>query len=383
MGRALSSRERMLAAIECREPDHVPCCFSAFSILSARCAGRREFVEKQLEMGLDAVVTVHTPGPRMDPGVQVREWRDDSGPGPYPMLHKEYDTPAGTLHTSVRMTEDWPHGEHIPLFDDFSIARATRHLVTAGDNLDALRYVLGPPAEQAPARLRDDCAAAKALAAEHGLMTVVNYGMVGDVACWLAGMEPFIMMIADAPEFVHRFIGVIEEWNDRVTGAVLAEGVDLFIRRAWYENADTWSPRAYREFILPGLRRDVKRAHAAGAKYGYLMSCASMPLMDMIVDAGVDVLLGVDPAQDRTMDLAELKRKASGRMGLWGGVCGYLTVECGTPDEIRKQVRDAISTLGPDGFILAPVTNVREDNDRVWVNLNTLIATWMEERGGA
>lgn len=384
MDHAPSSRARMLAALECREPDHVPCCFSAFSILSARCADRREFVERQIEMGLDAVVVVSTPSPRTDPAVRVREWREDAGAGPYPVLHKEYDTSAGVLHTSVRATQDWPWGTHIPLFDDFAIARAGKHLITAGDSLDALRYLLCPPDEEDLAALRDDCSAAKALAAENDLLTVANYGMVGDVACWLAGIEPFVILTVDSPQFVHRFLGVIEEWNDAVMDAVLQQGVDLFVRRAWYENADVWTPSTYREFILPGLRRDVERAHRAGAKFGYLMSCSSLPLVDMIIGAGVDVLLGIDPAQDRTMDLAALKRKAAGRLCLWGGVCGYLTMECGTPDDIRKQVRDAISILGPGGgFILAPVTNVREDNECVWTNLCAMLEAWREERGDA
>jgi uroporphyrinogen decarboxylase len=208
------------------------------------------------------------------------------------------------------------------------------------------------------------------------------YGMVGDVACWLAGIEPLTMLAADDPSFVHQFIGIIEEWNTRQMAAMLGQGVDLIVRRAWYENADVWSPARYREFLLPGLRRDVAQAHAAGAKFGYLVSCASLPLVDMMLEAGVDVLLGVDPAQDRSMDLAVLKRKAAGRMCLWGGVCGYLTVECGTPVEIRQQVREAVSALAPGGgFILSPVTNVREDTPRVWANLEALIATWREVRG--
>jgi hypothetical protein len=380
MGDTLSSRDRLTAAFECREPDHVPCCFSACSILEAKCADRRQYVERQLEMGLDAVVTVHTPSPLMDPAVRTREWREDAS-GQYPILHKEYDTPDGVLHTTVRETADWPWGVRIPLFDDHAISRGVKHLITAGDSLDALRHLLRPPDAAALARVRNDCSTAKALATEHDLQTVANYSMVGDAACWLAGMEPLIMMTADAPEFVHRFIGVIEEWNAAAVDAVLRQGVDLMVRRAWYENTEVWSPSGYREFILPGLRRDVERAHAAGSKFGYLMSSASMPLLDMIIDAGADVLLGIDPAQDRTMDLAELKRKAAGRLCLWGGVCGYLTMECGTPEDIRRQVREAISTLAPGGgFILAPVTNIREDHKRVWTNLRAMLAAWRELR---
>jgi uroporphyrinogen decarboxylase len=102
-----------------------------------------------------------------------------------------------------------------------------------------------------------------------------------------------------------------------------------------------------------------------------------MPLVDMMIEAGVDVLIGIDPAQDRTMDMRALKPKTVGRMCLWGGVCGYLTVECGTSAEITEQVRQSIASLAPGGgFILSPVTNVRADTERAWQNVKTLIETW-------
>jgi len=378
----LSSRARLLAALECREPDYLPCCFSAFSALYQHCADEREFLDKQLAMGLDAVVHVPSPPVRHAPEVRVVETCEEEEGEPYPVLRKEYRTPAGTLRAEVAKTPDWPSGDHIPLFDDFMIPRARKLLITRGDPLEALPYVLGRPTSEDVSRLEERYRAAKALAAERDLLTMASYGMVGDVACWLAGIEPLTMLALDEPDFVHRFIAIIEEWNTRQVEVVLQQGVDLIVRRAWYEHADVWSPRLYKEFLLPGLQRDVAQAHAAGAKFGYLMSCASLPLVDMMLEAGVDVLLGVDPAQDRTMDLASLKRKAAGRMCLWGGVCGYLTVERGTTEEIRQQVRQAISTLAPGGgFILSPVTNVREDNPRVWANLNALIDEWARARG--
>lgn len=370
-----SSRERMLAALECREPDHAPCCFSAFSALRERCADDREFLERQLAMGLDAVVQTPSLPVRHDASVETREWVEHDAL-PYPLLHKEYATPAGVLHTSVSRSEDWPHGDHVPFFDDFLIPRSEEFLVTPHDDLDALGYLLTEPSGEDAERFGSRFAEARALADELGLLTMYCYGMVGDVACWLGGMQGLMMLAADEPGFVRDFLGLIERWNARRMDVALAEKPDLFVRRAWYEHADIWSPRRFEEFLLPGLRADVERAHAAGVKFGYLMSCSSLPLVDMMVDAGVDVLLGIDPAQDRTMDLAALKAKAAGRMALWGGVCGYLTIECGTTGAVRRQVREAMDVLGPDGFILAPVTNIRGDSERVWANIDAMVDEW-------
>jgi len=373
----LSSRDRMLAALECREADYVPCCFSAFQSLREQCSDQAEFLDRQLEMGLDAIVTVSAVPLRHDSRVRIREWREDVPSEIHPLLHKEYETPAGTLHTTVKKSQDWPWGDHVPFIDDFLIPRSRKFLITPDDSLDALRYLLPSPTDEDITRFRENARRSRSLAAERDLLTAGLYSTVGDMICWLSGMEELILLAVDNPDFVQELLNIIEDWNRRCVELMLDEGVDLLIRRAWYENADVWAPWQYQRFILPTLQRDVKMVHQANAKFGYLMSCASTPLLDMMMDAGVDVLLGIDPAQDRTMDMQMLKQKTFGRMCLWGGVCGYLTVECGTAADIKEQVRQAMSILAPGGgFILAPVTNVRGDTERAWKNVDTLIETW-------
>jgi len=265
----------------------------------------------------------------------------------------------------------------VPFLSDFIIVRATRHLITPDDSLDALRYLLAAPTEEEAEAYAADAGKARALAAERGLATMAGVAMQGDMACWLSGIQDLMMMCMDAPDFVHEYFAIIEDWNRKRMDVILGQQPDVFIRRGWYENADFWSPALYREFMFPILKRDAEQVHAAGAKLGYIVSCSSMPLLDMFMEAGVDVLLGIDPAQDRMLDLPLMKRKTQGRMALWGGVCGYLTVECGTPDEIREEVRQAVDVLAPGGgFILAPVTNVRADTERAWRNVEAMIDEW-------
>jgi len=367
----------MLATLVCREADYTPCCFSAFQSLRQQCTDQAEFLDRQLEMGLDVTVIISAVPFRHDSRIRIREWREDLAGKPYPSLHKEYETPAGTLRTTVKQSDDWPWGDHVPFMDDFLIPRSQKFLITPDDSLDALGYLLPPPTDKDIATFQENTRRAKTLAAERDLLTVGHYGMVGDLACWLCGIQELIMLTVDNHDFVQQLLTVIENWNRQRMELMLEEGVDLFVRRAWYENADIWSPSQYRRFIFPSLCRDAEMVHQAGAKFGYLMSCTSLPLVDMMIDAGVDVLIGIDPAQDRTMDMRILKQKTSGKMCLWGGVCGYLTVECGTPADIAEQVRQSIAILAPGGgFILSPVTNVRADTERAWKNVKTLIETW-------
>ena len=109
MPATMTSRERMLAAIENRDVDYVPCSFMIFAALRSRCESDEQFVRAQVEMGLDPVVPIATwastrgrehrdlPGipMRYPPEVEVRQWREERDDGP-DILHKEYVTPDGT-----------------------------------------------------------------------------------------------------------------------------------------------------------------------------------------------------------------------------------------------------------------------------------------------
>jgi uroporphyrinogen decarboxylase len=99
-----------------------------------------------------------------------------------------------------------------------------------------------------------------------------------------------------------------------------------------------------------------------------------MPLLEQIAEAGVDVVIGVDPSR---WDLVAAKAKLGGKVCMWGGVNGHMTVEQGVPNDVRTEVRQAIEILAPGGgFILSPVDNVREYNPKAQDNVNALIDEW-------
>ena len=55
---------------------------------------------------------------------------------------------------------------------------------------------------------------------------------------------------------------------------------------------------------------------------------------------------------------------------------GFITIETGDQASIEKGVIEALDTLGPDGYILSPVDNVRDPSDQVWENVLVFINTW-------
>ncbi len=395
MGKNLSSRERMMAAIECQEPDYVPLCFMIFSALRSKCKDKYELVDKQLELGLDAVVDLPIAPPptqsehtdlyglpvRFDPRVKVKEWREDSADSRYPLLHKEYATPSGILKTVVSKAEDWPHGDHVPFVDDYLIPRSKEFLITDRSDLEHLEYLLVPPSQEEISEFRETSRRAKDFAADRGVLVTGGWGVGMDAACWLCGIEDLIFAAVYNPEFVQEIAQLIARWNQARMQVFLDVGVDLFVRRGWYESADFWPPDLYRQFILPYLQEEVQMAHEAGAKFGYIMTTSTMPLLDILLESDIDVLIGIDPVQGRDTDLAEIKRKLGGKVCLWGGMNGFVTVEMGDREEIESAVETAISTLAPGGgFILSPVDNIRDTSQDVWENVLIMIETWRQQR---
>jgi len=380
---ALTSKERLLLTMEHKQTDYVPCCFMMFHGLRDRFPGdQKRFVEEQLALGLDAVVELPELPITFHPEVSTKTWVENNVPGEScPLLHKEYYTPAGTLHTVVRKTDDWPHGDRVEFYDDYNVPRSRKFHVNEKADLKALRYLLMPPTTEQIKAYREQCAQIKEFAGQKGLMVRGVRGVLIDAAIRFAGAEDLIYAAIDDPEYLEEYLEIIWNWNMLRMEIVLDEKPDFFLRRAWYENMSFWSKDMFRRFMKQYLVKEVKWAHDMGAKFGYINTCAYMNLIDDFQDIGFDVLIGVDPVEDKQLDMAELKRRMHKKIALWGGCNGFITVEQGTREEIREETFKAMDVLAPGGgFILTPVDNVRDTSDKAIENAKILIEAWKERK---
>lgn len=396
----MNSRERMQAALEYRDLDYVPCCFMLFTNLWNRCQGDRDFVLRQMEMGLDPLVHVghlnhelhHYGG--LHPSVTVKEWMEEEDG--IKVFCRRLDTPAGPLTGRVRQFEGWPTEGDFPLMKDWIVPRAKEVLVKPEQDLEKLRYLFGPIRDEDVARLRQDAAAAASLASQHGLFQVGGWkgypsatlqsdpGVMGcDAMAWLSGYEQIMELSLLEPELIREYARIIHEWNlQQIEVYLEVTQADLIIRRAWYETTEFWTPAAYRRIIAPFLKKEVDLVHQAGKKYGYIITSAFAPILDDILATGIDVLIGLDPEEGKGTDLAAIKAKfRHHRRAIWGGVSGAITVEMGTASQTEAAVQHALATLGGDGgLILSPVDNVRQDTPRAWDNTRTFIEAWRKCR---
>jgi len=395
MSKTLNSRERLLRALRHEPPDYVPCAFMSFTAMRGRCQNAYELVEQELALGLDSWLFIpsswrgqRTLHPdlrglpvRIPPSTKTLLWMENLPGEQFPVLHKEYHTPAGVLTTLVRKTTDWHHGNFVPFFDDYQIPRAIKPLIVTAEVVAVLRTMLQAPSEADIAAFHAEVGRARAFCAQKGVLLAGGWGVGADLAAWLCGLQNLMLLAMDQPQLLEELLALIAAWNEARMRVVLEAGVDLYIRRGWYEGADFWSPRLYRRFLLTQIQREAALAHEYGALFGYNMTTGALPMLGNILESGVDVILGVDPLQHGERPLETMRDKLGGRVCLWGGVNGAITVEEGTEDDVRAAVIQALETMrGVNGFILSPVDNTTEITLNAWHNVDVLVQTWQERR---
>ncbi len=397
----MNSKERMLAAINCEDTDHIPCSFMLFHNMRNRSADETEFVEKQLELGLDACVHVGRLKHSFHPEVNYNEWVETDAAGK--VFCRRLDTPAGPLTGRVRQRNGWPQEGNFPIFNDWIVGRAEEILVKPEEDLEKLKYLFGPFTDEAIGELQERAARAKALADKHALLQVGGWtsftdhsmdveqrgnadgGVMGaDAMAWLSGYEEVMILSLTNPDIIRQYAQIIHEWNLKQIEIYLdVTDADIIWRRAWYETTEFWTPNAYRDILLPPLKKEVELVHQAGRKYGYIITSAFLPVLDCILESDIDVLIGLDPEEGKGTDLNLVKDAfLAQKKAIWGGVSGAITVELGTPAQTEEAVQHAIEVLGEgSGFILSPVDNVREDTENAWQNTHAFINAWKKYRG--
>jgi hypothetical protein len=343
-----------------------------------------ERVRRWASLGLDDVIEVSPPW-GMHPDVRIRDWQEPPEASErYGRICREYATPAGTLLHVVRRTDEevepgWViQSDRVALFEDLNIPRGVRHAVVGPEDLPKLRYLLQDPSPRQLAEYRERIAKVRRFAEGQGVM-VFGWSAFGmDAITWLCGVERTVMAAMTEPEFFQELVDVVYDFDRRRTEMMLeVGGVDVVLQRGWYSSADFWSPSLFQRFLTPGIKRLAATVHQAGAIFAYVMTTGAMAMADQLLDASVDLLLYVDPTQEKT-SLTALKNKFRGRLAVAGGISSAITLYGGTRQEIRQAVHKAVQELGPSGFILAPVSSLTPDIP--WLNVEAMIEAWREVR---
>ena len=150
-------------------------------------------------------------------------------------------------------------------------------------------------------------------------------------------------------EKIHQAVGT------RAAAAYLT-GADLGA-----QNGPLVAPKTYRELFLPFHKQVNDWVHKHTTWKSFIHSCGSVfDLIEDFIAAGFDILNPVQCSAAH-MDPAELKRKFGSRITFWGGgVDTQRTLPFGSPEDVRREVRERLERFGPGGgFVFNAVHNIQ------------------------
>lgn len=180
------------------------------------------------------------------------------------------------------------------------------------------------------------------------------------------GFDDWMVTFASEPEYVHRlYQKLTDAWLENLEAFHGAVGDRVQILQIaddfGTQRAPFLSVRAFRELVLPAYRRGLDWIHQRTHWKVMLHSDgALMPLLPSIIEMGVDIL---NPVQTTAagMEPARLKREFGERLVFWGGSCDSQgTLGSGTPEEVAAETRANLDRFTPgSGYVFASVHNIQ------------------------
>jgi len=196
------------------------------------------------------------------------------------------------------------------------------------------------------------------------------------------GKQNFLYDIAGDPEFAKALADRVADHIIEIGKESLRRG-ELFDTGLWiYDDMGSnlqplMSPKSFEKIFLPAYKRMVKAFKSAGAKKVVLHSDGNIePLLDMIIEAGIDAINPVEPKAG--LNIPRLKAKYGKKLAYIGGMCNANVLPYGTFKDIELQANEIIEcakdggvaigahSIGPD----IPVKNYLHYHEFVMKNGN-------------
>lgn len=380
----MTSKERVLAAMQRREVDYLPCCvcFNPLTPVQRRGyawqfpwpaeATLEDQIAYQVErLGLDQLVPVWLELIRPEESVKARTWREGE------KLYKVFTTPSGELRAVINYNELWPHGEDIPLYSDFNIGHFVEPWIKNEGDLACLKHIVRfDDSREARAQTRAVFTRAKTLAERYRLATEASVGLGLTGAQHLFGVTGLCTKVLDQPGLVQDYLEYEHQLNLRLIEMLGALGVDLIERNGFYETADFYSPAMLSELVGGWICREAEAARSCGMLSSYTIHTGVMPILDYLATLKVDSFFGIDLAfhgvdpvrvRDKLSSTKSFRTGPSSTFHLWKG-----------PEATRQAVRQTLEIFGKRGLILAP--GVSAHSIMPWESTLAMIDEWKKLR---
>ncbi|MBN1582010.1 MAG: hypothetical protein JXA89_15000 [Anaerolineae bacterium] len=324
----MNNRERVLAALNHRQPDKVPYNVAFTHKMRAQMAdfyGDPEFVS-----GLGNCLTLlHCEPANSWQEVEPDIWQDQFGVRWDRSIDKDIGTPCNRMVTKDTLdVYQWPDPGDPTRYDSYDTILGNGHARREQDD----RFI------------------------------VVNHGFSLFERAWtLYGMENLLMDMVSDKSFVHKLLDRILAFNLEIIDHVCTFDVDAMMF------GDDWGmqiglimgPKLWREFIKPRIAQ-MYGAVRSSRKFVFIHSCGKVDaIFPDLIECGLNVF---NPFQPEVMDVFEIKRQYGDRLSFYGGISIQKTLPYGTVQQVQDEVRWLIDKVGRDGgYIASPSHDIPAD----------------------
>ncbi len=180
------------------------------------------------------------------------------------------------------------------------------------------------------------------------------------------GFETWMMTLASEPEYVNALCEkLVDAWIENLKRFHQAVGNQVQILQFnddfGTQTAPFLSVKMFRDLIMPHYQRGLDWIRANTQMKIFLHSDGAIkPLIPSIIEMGVDIL---NPVQTSAtgMDARGLKAEFGNQLVFWGGSLDcQQTLPFGTPEEVKREVAEHVCTFARNGgYVFAPVHNIQ------------------------
>ncbi len=378
----LTSNERVLAALEHREPDRVP-----LDLGGAEVAGINIHTMRRMRthLGLDSNVELDSlviqTGVMADDlievlGVDVKIVRpnDPTEPG--------LEQDLGLVGEHFRYVDEFGIGWQMPAagghYYDLYL-----HPLADLETVEEIAHYPWPDMTD-PIRTVGMAARARAIARDEQKAVFLGRASSGmwEHVMWMTGYEKYYMDMATNPALCRAKMERILELKMAYWGRVLAEIEEEYVIVSCADdlggqNGLLVSLEMYRELVWPYHKRlfqFLKSTPSRAKVFVFFHNDGAIyETLPLLIEAGVDI---INPWQVNCAgmgDTARFKREFGRDLTVWGGSCDTQHVlPFGNPQDVRDETRRRIEDLAPGGgFVFAPIHIIQDG-----VPVANIMAMW-------
>lgn len=173
----------------------------------------------------------------------------------------------------------------------------------------------------------------------------------------MMGIEGALRNLYMNPSFVHKAARKWINFNIEMAKMALDEGViGVAVGDDWcYKKGPMMNIGHFKEFIYPYFKEYVDVVRRRGGWFMKHTDGWVIPLIDLIIEAGVDALNPLEP--EAGMELGFMKKKYGDKLCLAGNVRCGATLDAGTVEQTKTETLECIRKGGPGGGYILTTSN--------------------------